>query len=89
MALVRFSTPLRRYTNGEPEDKISGSTLEEVIENLEKKYPGIKERILENGEIQKFINIYVNNEDVRLLKGLKTEVKETDVITILPAVSGG
>lgn len=89
MALVRFSTPLRRYTKGEPEDKVSGSTLEEVIENLDKKYPGIKSRILENGEIQKFINIYVNNEDVRLLKGLKTEVKENDVVTILPAVSGG
>lgn len=89
MALVRFSTPLRRFTKGSPEGTADGETLEEVVKDLEKRYPGISQKILENGEIQKFINIYVNNEDVRLMKGLKTKVKEKDTVTILPAVSGG
>jgi len=89
MAIVRFSTPLRRFTKGSPEGTADGATLEEVIKDLEKRYPGISAKILESGEIQKFINIYVNNEDVRLMKGLKTKVNEKDTITILPAVSGG
>jgi len=89
MATIKISTPLRRLTNGEAEVEVSGSTLEDAITDLDGKYDGIKEKLLEGGEIQKFINIYVDNEDVRVGDGLGTTLKENSVISVLPAVSGG
>ncbi|MFQ6136129.1 MAG: MoaD family protein [Candidatus Hydrothermarchaeales archaeon] len=89
MAVVRLSTPLRRYTEGRPEVEAEGKTLIEVLSDLDKRYPGIAERILDGGEIQRFVNIYVNNEDVRLGSGLKTKLGKGDIVSILPAVSGG
>ncbi|MEE8401012.1 MAG: MoaD/ThiS family protein [Candidatus Hydrothermarchaeaceae archaeon] len=89
MAVVRLSTPLRKFSDGKPEMVSLGGTLREVIANIDSKSPGFEEKLLENGEIRRFINVYVNNEDVRLGKGLDTEVGESDVISILPAVSGG
>jgi molybdopterin converting factor small subunit len=89
MVTVRLATPLRKFSDGKPEIQASGKTIREIIENIDKAKPGFKERIIENGEIKQFINIFHNNEDVRFKKGLDTEVAEDDVISILPAVSGG
>lgn len=89
MAVVRLSTPLRKFSGGRPEITGDGSTLEEVLLNIDKKSPGFADKILENGEIKRFVNIYVNNEDVRQGEGLSTKIEKEDVISILPAVSGG
>lgn len=90
MADVRIPAPLRRYTNGEAVVKIDGKNVKEIIENLEKKYPGIKERLLdETGSLRRFINIFVDKEDIRFKKMLDTEVSETSDISIVPAIAGG
>jgi molybdopterin converting factor small subunit len=89
MAIVRLATPLRKFSDGKPEITAKGATLEEVIKNIDEERPGFADKVLENGEIKRFINIYVNNEDVRMGDGLKTKVGDNDVISILPAVSGG
>ncbi len=89
MVTVRLATPLRKFSDGKPEITASGRTVREVLENIEKEKPGFLEKVIENGEIRQFINIFHNNEDVRFKKGLDTEVQEDDVISILPAVSGG
>jgi len=86
---VRLATPLRKFSDGRPEIKASGKTVREVLENIDRQKPGFLEKVVENGEIRQFINIFHNNEDVRFKKGLDTEVEEDDVISILPAVSGG
>ncbi|MFQ5975125.1 MAG: MoaD family protein [Candidatus Hydrothermarchaeales archaeon] len=89
MAVVRLSTPLRRFTEGKPEVEAEGATLNEVLSDLDKNYPGIAEKIMDGNDIQRFVNIYVNNEDVRLEEGLETKLGEKDIVSILPAVSGG
>lgn len=88
--LVRIPTPLRSFTQGEDEVTVQGSTVGEVIESLDGEYRGIKERLFdENGDLRRFINIYLNGEDIRFLNHLQTEVKDGDEISILPAVAGG
>jgi molybdopterin converting factor small subunit len=89
VAIVRLSTPLRKYSEGKPEITVEGSTLKDVLAGIESNTPGFLEKIVEAGEIKQFINVYINNEDVRLGNGLDTEVGDTDVVSILPAVSGG
>ena len=86
---VRIPTILRPYTKDQKVVATSGSTLSEAISNLDSQYPGIGERLLENGSLRRFINVYVNDEDVRFMGGLDTAVKAGDSITILPAVAGG
>lgn len=86
---VRIPTILRPFTRDQKKVEASGSTLAGVIDDLDTQYPGISERLLENGELRRFINIYVNDEDVRFLGGLKSPTKAGDLITILPAVAGG
>ena len=66
-----------------------GGSLSALIDSLEADHPGIKERLIENGDLRRFINIYVNDEDVRFLGGLETQVSEGDSVTVLPAVAGG
>ncbi|HAV40592.1 MAG: ubiquitin-like small modifier protein 1 [Aquificota bacterium] len=90
MITVRVPTPLRRITNGQGEVQVQASTIREAIEKLEEVYPGFKERILdEQGEVRKFVNLYLNDEDIRFLKGLDTELKDGDVLSIVPAIAGG
>ncbi|NOZ76228.1 MAG: MoaD/ThiS family protein [Euryarchaeota archaeon] len=89
MALVRLSTPLRVHCGGKPELRAEGSTLREVISFIDRESPGFGDRVLKDGRINEFINIFVNNEDVRFLDGLETPVGPGDTISILPAVSGG
>ena len=90
MALVKIPTPLRRLTNEKDEVSTSSTTVESMIADLESQFPGIKDRLCdENGEIRKFINIYVNEEDIRFLKGPDTEIKDDDPVSIIPAIAGG
>ncbi|CAB4338768.1 MAG: MoaD family protein [Actinobacteria bacterium] len=86
---VRIPTILRPYTKDQKNVEATGATLADVITNLDSQYVGIGERLLENGALRRFINIYVNDEDVRFLGGLQAPVKDGDSITILPAVAGG
>jgi molybdopterin converting factor small subunit len=86
---VRIPTILRTYTGGAKAVDGSGSTLAEVIDDVESGHPGIKERIVDDGDLRRFINVYVNDEDVRFLDGLATSVSDGDVVVVLPAVAGG
>jgi MoaD family protein len=86
---VRIPTILRPYTKDEKKVEATGSTLAEVIANLDSQYAGLGERLLENGALRRFINIYINDEDVRFLGSLEAQIKDGDSITILPAVAGG
>ena len=89
-ATVRIPTPLQKLTQNQGEVKVSGANIKELIEDLEKKFPGIKERICEQtGKIRRFINIYVNEEDVRFLQQEETPLKDGDEISIIPAIAGG
>ena len=85
---VRIPTILRPYTKDQKVVEAEGSTLSAIIENLDLQF-GLGERLLENGSLRRFINIYINDEDVRFLGGLEAPVKDGDSITILPAVAGG
>jgi molybdopterin synthase sulfur carrier subunit len=87
---VRIPTPLRKLTANQEEVKIAGSTVGEVLNNLETAHPGIGERLLDQaGTIRKFVNIYVNDEDVRFLQNTATPLKEGDEVSIIPAIAGG
>ena len=87
---VRIPTPLRRLTQNQPEVEAEGDTVESLIENLEANYPGIKERICdEAGNVRRFVNIYLNDEDIRFLDGNATAVKDGDEISVIPAIAGG
>ena len=90
MATVRVPTPLRSLVGGANEVSADGSTVEELLRNLDNKYPGIGERIFdESGKLRRFVNIYVGDEDVRFTDGLATTVEATGVVSIVPAVAGG
>ena len=86
---IRIPTILRPYTKDQKSVEANGANLGAVIADLDAQYAGIGERLLENGALRRFINIYVNDEDVRFLGGLEAQVKDGDSITILPAVAGG
>lgn len=87
---VRIPTPLKSLTNGQTEVSVEGNTVSEVIENLDKAYNGIKERICdEQGNLRRFVNLYLNDEDIRFLKDLDTEVAVGDGLSIVPAIAGG
>ena len=86
---VRIPTILRTYTGGEKAVPADGSTLAEVVENLEANHPGIKERLVDGTELRRFVNVYVNDEDVRFTGGLETKLDDGDEVVVLPAVAGG
>ncbi|MCC7260978.1 MAG: MoaD/ThiS family protein [Candidatus Latescibacteria bacterium] len=87
---VHIPTPLRRLTGNQPEVEIEAGTVSELVQNLEAAHPGIREKLLdESGEIRRYVNIYVNEEDIRFLDGAKTALKERDVVSIVPAIAGG
>ena len=87
---VRIPTPLRGLTNGQGEVEEQGGSIQELIENLEKSYGGLRERICdETGIVRRFINIYVNEEDIRFLQGTSTPLKAGDLVSIVPAIAGG
>ncbi len=86
---VSIPTILRTHTDGEKSVPASGATLLEVIDDLDAKYSGIKARLVTNGSLHRFVNVYVNDEDVRFSGGLEAAVADGDSVTILPAVAGG
>ena len=90
---VRIPTILRTYTDGEKAVSGEGATLSEVIEHLEANHPGIKDRLIEakdgQSDLRRFVNVYVNDEDVRFMGGLDAELSDGDQVVVLPAVAGG
>jgi sulfur-carrier protein len=87
---VRIPTILRTYTGGEKAVNADGANLNALIESLDANHPGIKGRLLEdNGELRRFVNIYINDEDVRFIGSLDAELSDGDQVVILPAVAGG
>ncbi|GJM15259.1 MAG: molybdopterin synthase sulfur carrier subunit [Thermodesulfobacteriota bacterium] len=90
MPSVRIPTPLRKLTADKDEVNVSASNISVLIEELENQYPGLKARLCdESGEVRRFINLYVNNEDIRFLDGKETALKDEDVVSIIPAIAGG
>jgi molybdopterin synthase sulfur carrier subunit len=90
MAKIRIPSPLRKLTNDAEIVNADAASLGEAIDVLEGEYPGIKERICdETGQIRRFVNVYVNGEDVRFLDNLSTKLTEKDEVSIVPAVAGG
>jgi sulfur-carrier protein len=87
---VRIPTPLRKYTGGKEAVAVDGASIANVIENLEKNHPGLKDRICEaDGSVRRFVNLYVNGDDIRFLDNLQSKVKDGDEISIVPAIAGG
>jgi molybdopterin synthase sulfur carrier subunit len=90
VARVKLPTILRSHAGGERAVDAQGATLRELLEDLETRYPGITEMVLtDDGALHRFVNVYVNDEDVRYLGSLETEVRPGDTVSILPAVAGG
>jgi len=88
--LVRIPTPLRALTKGAAEVQADAGTITDLIEALERQFPGLKERLVEDGgELRRFINIYINQEDIRFLQGATTTLKQGDEVSIVPAIAGG
>lgn len=87
---IKVPTLLRKHVGGQAQVEAEGSTLREVLGDLESRYPGITTTIVsEDGALHRFVNVYLNEEDVRYLRSLETEVREGDTVAILPAVAGG
>jgi sulfur-carrier protein len=88
--LVRIPTPLRSLTKGAAEVQAAGDTVGDIIADLERQFPGLRDRLMdESGDLRRFINIYVNEEDIRFLQGAKTTLKAGDSVSIVPAIAGG
>lgn len=87
--IVRIPTPLRTLTGGSGEVSATGGTVKDVIEDLEQKHPGMRDRLLDDKGVRRFVNIYVGDEDIRFLDGLETSLKSGDEISIVPAIAGG
>ncbi|WP_166140197.1 MoaD family protein [Nocardioides ochotonae] len=86
---VRIPTILRTYTGGEKAVTGDGATLSALIDDLEGNHPGLKDRLIDNGDLRRFVNVYVNDEDVRFIGGLEAELSDGDQVVVLPAVAGG
>ena len=86
---IRIPTILRPYTGGEKSVQASGTTLAELVSDLDRRFPGMGERLLEDGKLRRFINVYLNDEDVRFIGSLDALISSGDNLTILPAVAGG
>jgi MoaD family protein len=86
---VQIPTPMRQHTEGKTTVEVAGGTVQAALADLGAKYPAIAERVFQNGKVRQFINIYVNNEDIRYLDSLATPVKDGDEVAIIPAVAGG
>jgi sulfur-carrier protein len=90
MPVVRIPSPLRKLTDGQAEVTVAGSDVRTIVANLEAAHPGIGARLLDDqGELRRFVNVFVRDEDVRFQRGLDTEVDEGETVSIVPAVAGG
>jgi molybdopterin synthase sulfur carrier subunit len=87
---VRIPTPLRSIAKGHTDVQVKGDTVMDVVDDLERQFPGLRERLIdEGGELRRFVNIYVNQEDIRFLGGKETALKDGDEVAIVPAIAGG
>lgn len=87
---VRIPTPLRSLTKGQAEVQAKGDTVAALVDDLDRQFPGLRERLVdESGELRRFINVYVNEEDIRFLDGPTTGLKDGDQVSIVPAIAGG
>jgi MoaD family protein len=86
---VQIPTPMRQHTDGQAAVEAAGATVQAVLDDLGQKYPGLAQRIFENGQVRRFVNVYVNDEDIRYLDNMATAVKDGDEVAIIPAVAGG
>ena len=86
---VQIPTPMRQHTDGQAVVEATGGTIAELLDNLGAKYPAITGRLFENGQVRRFVNVYLNDEDIRSLDNLTTAVKDGDTVSIIPAVAGG
>lgn len=89
MPVVRIPTPLRPHSNGQDRVEAEGATVGEILNHLGTQFPALKERLFDGEELRRFVNIYVNNEDIRYLEDLDTKVEPKDEVSIIPAVAGG
>ena len=90
MALVRLPASMREFSKDKPEVRVAGATVREVVDDLERQCPGLKARLLdEHGAVRRYLNLFLNDEDVRFLGGLDAKVAATDRVTIIPAIAGG
>jgi molybdopterin converting factor small subunit len=89
MPVVRIPTPLRQHTGGQDSIDVEGATVGEALAQATTRYPDLKERLFDGAEVRRFVNVYVNNEDIRYLDELDTPVAERDEISIIPAIAGG
>ena len=90
MATVFIPSSLRRYTAGQSKAEVNGGTINEIIEDLERQYPGVKSRLCDDsGHIKRYVNVFVNDEEIRALQGPDTHVSERDEVSIVPAMAGG
>ena len=89
-AQVHIPSPLLTLTEGKSEITVDGNDVKEILESLEKQFPGFKERLFdETGTLRKSVNLYINQEDIRFLDGENTEIKDGDEVSIIPAIAGG
>jgi molybdopterin synthase sulfur carrier subunit len=90
MSTVFIPSSLRRYTAGQSKVQVNGDTINEVIEDLERQYPGVKSRLCdESGQIKRYVNVFVNDEEIRTLQGGDTSLTDKDEVSIVPAMAGG
>jgi molybdopterin converting factor small subunit len=86
---VHIPTPMRQHTGGQPVVEASGGTVQALLSDLTTRYPDIGPRLFDNGQVRRFVNLYLNDEDIRYLENLDTAVKDGDQLSIIPAVAGG
>jgi molybdopterin synthase sulfur carrier subunit len=90
MTIVFVPSSLRRYTAGQSKAQVSGGTINDILEDLERQYPGVKSRLCDDsGQIKRYVNIFVNDEEIRALQGADTAVSDRDEVSIVPAMAGG
>ena len=86
---IQIPTPMRQHTEGSAVVEVSGATVQAALDELGRKFPALMQRIFENGQVRRFVNVYLNDEDIRYLNNLATPVKDGDELAIIPAVAGG
>ena len=86
---IHIPTPMRQHTEGQSVVEAQGATVHALLEDLGRRYPAVTQRLFENGQVRRFVNVYLNDEDIRYLDNLTTPVKEGDEVSIIPAVAGG
>jgi MoaD family protein len=86
---IHIPTPMRQHTDGQATVEAQGATVQAALEDLGRKFPGIAQRVFEGNQVRRFVNVYLNDEDIRYLGNLETAVKDGDELSIIPAVAGG